>query len=183
MKKKISYSIIQIMILSMVFTAFIPGLNALAEEGELIEDVDITDYLVDDTVIPLVEQSLFYDNATDEGSEFDQASQPIMEPMVAPLVPFAIAAAVRLVTQWVGKQAVKNVTKHAAQRAAERKISSTAFAQAMAYGTKYVDKNTGAKILYHSGNKVALVLDKTGKTVVTTYKQTRPKAVWQRQNW
>lgn len=27
------------------------------------------------------------------------------------------------------------------------------------WSKKYIDKNTGAKILYHSGNKVALILD------------------------
>jgi len=75
------------------------------------------------------------------------------------------------------------VTKHAAQRAAQRGISSSAFAKAMAHGTKYVDKKTGAKILYHSGNKVTLVLDKAGKKVVTTYKQTKPKGVWKKQGW
>lgn len=103
--------------------------------------------------------------------------------MALPVVPFVIGTVVRLVTKWVGKKAVKTVTKHAAQRAAQRGISSSAFAKAMAYGTKYVDKNTGAKILYHPGNKVALVLDKSGKTVVTTYKQSKPKSVWKRQNW
>lgn len=41
----------------------------------------------------------------------------------------------------------------------------------MSYGTKYVDKTTGAKILYHSPTKTTVVLDKAGKTVVTSYKQ------------
>ncbi|AWI11515.1 DUF4258 domain-containing protein [Caldibacillus thermoamylovorans] len=123
---------------------------------------------------------MFNDNSTDETNgtiEFN------IQPMALPVIPFAIGTVVRLVTQWVGKQAVKTVTKHAAQRAAQRGISSSAFAKAMAYGTKYVDKNTGAKILYHSGNKVALVLDKSGKTVVTAYKQSKPKSVWKKQNW
>ncbi|WP_197284315.1 DUF4258 domain-containing protein [Bacillus sp. JCM 19041] len=94
---------------------------------------------------------------------------------VAPLV---VAVVVRLVASWVGKQAVKTISKHAVTRATQRGISSNAMAKAMAYGTKYTDKNTGAKILYHSGNKVALVLDKSGEVVKTTYKQNSPKKVW-----
>jgi len=39
----------------------------------------------------------------------------------------------------------------------------------MAYGTKYVDKNTGAKILYHSPTQTTLVLDKAGHIVVISY--------------
>lgn len=108
--------------------------------------------------LPQEEAHLFNDNSTNETDEL------IIQPMALPLVPFVIATVVRLVTQWEGKQAVKAITKHAAQRAAEKGISSSA----MAYGTKYVDKNTRAKILYHPGNKVVLVLDKSGNTVVTT---------------
>jgi len=48
----------------------------------------------------------------------------------------------------------------------------------MAYGTKYVDKNTGTKILYHSPTQTTLVLDKAGDVVVTSYKQQVPKEVW-----
>jgi hypothetical protein len=53
----------------------------------------------------------------------------------------------------------------------------------MAYGTKYVDKNNGAKILYHSPTKTTLVLDKAGDVVVTSYKQQVPKEVWIKKNW
>jgi hypothetical protein len=38
-----------------------------------------------------------------------------------------------------------NYIKHAPQRAAQRGITERQFATAMAYGTKYVDKNTGVQ--------------------------------------
>jgi len=53
----------------------------------------------------------------------------------------------------------------------------------MAYGTKYVDKNTRAKILYHSPTQTTLVLDKAGDVVVTSYKQQVPKEAWINKNW
>lgn len=176
-KNKLLASLIYAIALSLIFSLLTPGLNVLANEKEEIDEIDYSEYLVEDSIISQEEAHLFNDNSTNETDEL------IIQPMALPVVPFVIGTVVRLVTKWVGKKAVKTVTKHAAQRAAQRGISSSAFAKAMAYGTKYVDKNTGAKILYHPGNKVALVLDKSGKTVVTTYKQSKPKSVWKRQNW
>lgn len=90
---------------------------------------------------------IYLDDSDDSNQDTDE---PQMQLMALPLAPIVIAVVVRLVTKWVGKQAVKKVSKHAAERAAQRGITERHFASAMAYGTKYVDKNTGAKILYHS---------------------------------
>lgn len=177
MKRNLTVKLVYTIVFALFFTVLTPGLNALAAEEE--DETDYSQYLVDDSAVSSEEAHLFNDNATNEPDE----SLPTIQPMFAPLVPFVIGTVVRLVTKWVGKKAVKTVTKHAAQRAAQRGISSSAFAKAMAHGTKYVDKKTGAKILYHPGNKVTLVLDKAGKNVVTTYKQTKPKGVWKKQNW
>lgn len=153
------------------------------------EDFNIDDYLVENDAVSEDELLLFYDD-TDveldysevdlENLEYPISGSPVDGQVTVFVAPLVIAVVVRLVGQWVGKQAVRTITKHAAQRATERGISSAAFARAMAYGTKYTDKNTGARILYHSGDKVALVMDNAGKTVVTTYIQKSPKAVWKK---
>ncbi|WP_285767110.1 hypothetical protein [Peribacillus sp. SI8-4] len=179
MKKNLKMNLICAIVFSMFLTVLTPGLTTFAEE-QAEEQIDYSEYLVEDSTVSPEEAYLFDDNSYVEVEENNYLA---IQPMLAPLVPIVIAVVVRLVTQWVGKKAVKTITKHAAERAAQRGISSSAFATAMAHGTKYVDKNTGAKILYHPGNKVALVLDNAGKTVVTTYKQNSPKSVWKKQNW
>ena len=179
---------------------FVPGLNALANElnSENKDEISEEDYsqyevgneeilkedyllLLDDTDVEIENSDLTLEQEKEiELILFDESEQPVIRPMIVPLV---VAVVVRIVISYVGRQAVKKITKHAVQRATERAISSKAMATAMSYGTKYVDKNTGAKILWHQTNKVALVLDKTGKTVVTTYKQNKAKAVWTKKKW
>jgi hypothetical protein len=177
-----------------------PGLNALANElnsdskDETLEidysqyevsneEISKEDYflLLDDTDVELDNSDLsLVEQEEIESLLLDKSEEPLIRPMIAPLV---VAVVVRIVISYAGKQAVKKISKHAVQRATERGISSKAMATAMSYGTKYVDKNTGAKILWHQQNKVALVLDKSGKTVVTTYKQNKAKAVWKKKKW
>ncbi|MED3792138.1 hypothetical protein P4571_06775 [Niallia alba] len=177
-RKKFFNLLIKTIVLSLILANVSPHLTKAAESEEL----DVNAYLVDYTEDSEGFDWNIYMDDTDE-SDSIESDIPEFQTYALPLVPIAIAVVVRLVTKWVGKQAVKKISKHAAERAAERGITARQFASAMSYGTKYVDKNTGAKILYHSPTKTTLVLDKAGKTVVTSYKQNKPKAVWKKKKW
>lgn len=173
-------------ITGVILTVFLFGVigpnvsYAMQDESEL----DFEQYVVDyHEGLEEFDARIYYDNAELGLIESEHSKDPGFQVMALPLAPIIIAVVVRLVGQWVEKQAVKKISKHAAERAGQRGITERQFASAMAYGTKYVDKNTGAKILYHSPTKTTLVLDKAGKVVVTTYKQNSPKAVWKKQSW
>ena len=118
--------------------------------------------------------------STDTGLKLNKL--PEVSTSAIQFAPIVITIVVNLVTKWVGKQALKSISKHAAEQAGKRGISEANFAKALAYGTKYIDTSTGAKILYHSSTKTALVLDSKGKTVVTCYVQDKPKTVWKKQS-
>lgn len=110
----------------------------------------------------------------------DDSEEPTITPRIAPIIPYLASAVISIVVKQGGKHLVKKISKHALQRAAQRGITKQQFAHTMRFGQKYTDKKTGAKILYDKSSKTTLVLDKKGKTVVTTYKQKSPKKVWRK---
>lgn len=168
---------INLIALVLIFSTIGPIVSQAEENESFNEEEYIVDY---HEGIEGFDKEIYFDDSDDS---FNDLEEPQIQVFALPLVPIAISVVVRLVTKWVGKKAVKKVSKHAAERASERGITPREFASAMAYGTKYVDKKTGAKILYHSPTKTTLVLDKAGEIVVTSYKQTKPKAVWEKKSW
>lgn len=125
----------------MVFTLLFATIGTTISYANDEEVFDEDDYIVDyHEGVEGFDWAIFLDDSVE--------SQ--IQARALPFVPIVIGVVIRLVAKWVGKQAVKKVSKHAAERAAQRGITERHFASAMAYGTKYVDKNTGAKILYHS---------------------------------
>lgn len=125
----------------MVFTLLFATIGTTVSYANDEEVFDEDDYIVDyHEGVEGFDWAIFLDDSVE--------SQ--IQARALPFVPIVIGVVIRLVAKWVGKQAVKKVSKHAAERAAQRGITERHFASAMAYGTKYVDKNTGAKILYHS---------------------------------
>lgn len=69
------------------------------------------------------------------------------------------------------KKVIKKITEHAVVRAYERSITKETFARTMAYGTKYIDIESGEKVLHHDLGRTALILDKNGNTVLTNIVQ------------
>ena len=168
----------------MVFTLLFATIGTTISYANDEEVFDEDDYIVDyHEGVEGFDWAIFLDDSDDnEGSDNDSVESQI-QARALPFVPIVIVVVIRLVAKWVGKQAVKKVSKHAAERTAQRGITERHFASAMAYGTKCVDKNTGAKILYHSPTQTTLVLDKAGDVVVTSYKQQVPKEAWINKNW
>jgi|SRR5699024_1523784 len=103
--KKFKVRLVYAIILALSFTVLTPGLSILAEENE--DDIDYSQYLVENSIVPQEEAYLFNDNSTDETDE--SVNNPAIQPMVAPLVPIVIGTVVRLVTKWAGKKAVKTI--------------------------------------------------------------------------
>ncbi|POZ57021.1 hypothetical protein LYSIN_01804 [Lysinibacillus sphaericus] len=168
----------------MVFTLLFATIGTTVSYAKDDEVFNEDDYIVDyHEGVEGFDWAIYLDDSDDNGGSDNNLEEPQIEARALPFVPIVIGVVVRLVAKWVGKQAVKKISKHAAERAAQRGITERHFASAMAYGTKYVDKNTGAKILYHSPTQTTLVLDKAGDVVVTSYKQIAPKEVWITKNW
>lgn len=136
---------------------FVDPVEKLSEEEflklqELSEDLDV-DYFSNETPVT-------------------QARIPIF------LAPLVIAVIRQAVIHLGKKHLMRSFTKHALQRGGERRIKETWVANAIAKGQKFVDKDTGAKILWDKSSGTTLVMTKDARTVTTMYRQGAPKKVW-----
>lgn len=163
--------VLTVFVLSLTFTA--TGYVQANEQGDFPTEEQVNN---DKYIVNFSDEEL----ANLQDIIYDDSEEPVITPRIAPLIPFLASAVTSIVIKQGGKHLVKKISKHALQRAGQRGITKHQFAHAMRFGQKYTDKKTGAKILYDKSSKTTLVLDKKGKTVVTTYKQKSPKKVWRK---
>lgn len=51
------------------------------------------------------------------------------------------------------------------------------------FGKKAIDTQSKARVIYHSGERIAVIIDKSKNNLVTIYDKANFKSHWQYKNW
>lgn len=147
------------------------GYGYVNGEGEF---VDPTEELTDEEFESI---SDFSEIVTEDSQLADEDSL-IQARIPAFLAPIVVALIRQALVALGKKSAMRNFTKHALERGGTRRIKEKWVADTLAHGKPFVDKKSGAQILWDKKTGTTLVMTNNGKTVKTMYRQDVPKKIW-----
>lgn len=121
-------------------------------------------------------------------TEIKQSANPgqnsVIKPAMAPGVGAFISTLMTRLGPWLQRLGIQiSVSYHFAQKAIERGISAVTAARVLMFGKKAIDNDTGARVIYHSGLQIAIIIDKTSNTLVTIYQGPFKSWRWVYRNW